>query len=143
MIKKRVALFFILLANIFLLAHIIVPHHYHNSIVSISNMLFQTNNDIQKHSYTKNEHEIKRKSDIKNCLFPNAVFFSSNTTRLIRKHTESNGKSIILFHFYANLLKTKYDLFDTTREISLIPPFKILPEQIKKYIIGLRAPPIV
>jgi hypothetical protein len=106
-------------------------------------MLFQTNNDIQKHSNAKKEHEIERKSDFKNCLFLNAVFISSNTTRVFRKNTYSNGKSLILLHFYANLLKTKFVLFDTTREISLITPFKILPEQIKKNIVGLRAPPIV
>lgn len=137
MLKKRVALFFIFSANIFLLAHVIVPHHYHNGIVCKSNILYKKNNDTQKHS---NEHEIKRESDFENCLLTKAVFISSKTSRQSIKPPDSDDESLIFFHFFTNI---KFASFVPAYDISPIPPFIFFPEQILNNLVGLRAPPIV
>lgn len=55
--KKFISIFFILLANITILAHAVVPHHHHNKIfAAVINVL---DNDTQKalnHSHDESTH---------------------------------------------------------------------------------------
>ena len=57
MIKRNTALFFILLANIILLAHAAIPHHHHKGQVCIEKSHCEADCESHEHDATKNDHE--------------------------------------------------------------------------------------
>lgn len=57
MMKRRISMLMILLANILILAHAVVPHHHHNKVfVAIVNILDHDSQDIFNHEHGHEHH---------------------------------------------------------------------------------------
>ena len=55
--KKTVSIFFIILANILILAHAVIPHHHHNKMfVAIVNVLDDEAQDLFNHEHGHSHH---------------------------------------------------------------------------------------
>lgn len=136
--KKAISIFFILLANIAILAHAVVPHHHHNKVfAAIVNVL---DDDLQNalnhphdnaHSHTANPEE---------CAINETVVAAA--FRLQKDNS-----------FDSDSFDCHFDLFITDIVATVVPePFGNLPFVPQPYIagshidciarsIGLRAPP--
>ncbi len=57
MMKRRISMLMILLANMLILAHAVVPHHHHNKVfVAIVNILDHDAQDIFNHEHGHDHH---------------------------------------------------------------------------------------
>ncbi len=77
--KRRVSMLLIMLANIFILAHAVVPHHHHNKVfVAIVNVL----GEDQHHDSTSHHHD----GDSEDCLMSEA-----EAAVALKIQTDENG----------------------------------------------------
>jgi hypothetical protein len=75
--KKATAIFFILIANVILLAHAVIPHHHHESSVCIEKIL-GPDCDGNKHGISQNDCHHHNGNSPGNCVLNLALFFPSN-----------------------------------------------------------------
>lgn len=138
--RKAISIFFILLANIVVLAHTVVPHHHHNKIfVAIVNVLDGEVQDVLNHHHDDTHpHE----TNPEDCAINETL--AAAASRLQKDECLDFGT----FDFDSHL-----DLFVTDIMASVVPePVGDLPFIPKPYTagnhldfvaraIGLRAPP--
>ena len=63
MMRKRLSILMILLANILILVHVVIPHHHYNKVfVAVVNMLNEDTRDLFNHEY-EHEHHQNRDTD--------------------------------------------------------------------------------
>ncbi len=63
MMRKRLSILMILLANILILVHVVIPHHHYNKeFVAVVNMLNEDTRDLFNHEY-EHEHHQNRDTD--------------------------------------------------------------------------------
>ncbi len=145
MFKRATALFFIMLANIILLAHSVVLHHHHADSVYIVHSNYSLDNDFNKHSATKHNHENEGKNDYEYCILKQVVVIQSNLLKQECKWLDSTSGYNDFYAYQANWRDIQSDLLSFL-DVSVIP----LPPLIQasySYLInnskGLRAPPLV
>lgn len=68
MIKKIAAYSFILLANITLLVHVVIPHHHHQEAVCIVNSHCDADTEKHQHSNDDHHHDHNGNSDAEFCV---------------------------------------------------------------------------
>ena len=139
MIRKRTAIFFILLASIVILVHAVVPHDHIHGLVSFLDEHSHSNADSHEHNNTSGASNENNENDVDFCLLnqPAQVFrfeFAISTQvigeQIIQNFILSSGVEIISPHFF----KIPPPFYE-------IPPSNYL-EQITSGA-GLRAPPVV
>jgi basic membrane lipoprotein Med (substrate-binding protein (PBP1-ABC) superfamily) len=82
---KRIALFFILFANIIFLAHSIIPHHHHNGlVVSVASIKSGHNNDK---SFNDHSHDI---DDDANCALREEILIPGRSFRFAANQQEED-----------------------------------------------------
>lgn len=141
MLKKLTAYSFILLANIVLLAHAVVPHHHHQSIACVESSHCQDDNIAHKHNAPADNHQHDGSSSA-NCILKQAVIVPSN---------QGKNETDCVFCSLNHSLDLQFTLPYTGNE-AIIPIFSIvasIPDvsfSFSSYIttsLGLRAPPLV
>lgn len=105
MIKRSTAYFYILLTSFVLLAHAVIPHHYHESEIFIINPDCQTDNGVHKHGTTEHRHESHEETNNENCIIQQVVVFRSNQVRQEPKSLESHDNNSQIDGFQAFLFK--------------------------------------
>lgn len=157
MIKKVAAISLILIANLIMLAHAVIPHHHHHETeICVDTSHYVDHNKCHEHSdadHQHNEdlpsadifhqHEHDQNNDSQCCLVKPVVILPSNSFELECKSYQAQDNSL---HFdnYAFLnkglsLKTEYPI-KRFKELSAI--LATLYPQISKQSFGLRAPPL-
>ena len=144
MFKKTTAIFFLVLANIILLAHAVIPHHHHKGEVCFIYSHCQNDCDEQNHQTTENNHEHDGKNDFQCCVLDQFVLIPSSWIKQECKcldgdnrHPGNDGFQTVLselgsvFIFQTCLFKTKLPLLSSTYTF------------FTGRSIGLRAPPRV
>jgi len=81
MIKRISALFIILLVNIILFAHAVIPHYHHKSDVCIVSFHSQTNSEAHKHRTTDHKHEHNSESNTEYCASKQVFVLPSNQVK--------------------------------------------------------------
>jgi len=71
MIRRTTALGFMMLANIILLAHAVIPHHHHKDDICIVNSLYQQEKELHNHFDAKDDCEHDGDSDYQICVLKN------------------------------------------------------------------------
>ena len=144
MMKKGTAIFFILLANIILLAHAVVPHHYHQNKVCVNSSHCQSDSYAHQHDTSKPNHEHDGENDSHFCVLKQVVFITSNQWDQFDKCLFGSYKPLSLLDFQAvlfdngfnalipRIVSTGQTLFKTSTYLSFVSSS-----------IGLRAPPVV
>ena len=136
---KKISVFFILFANIILLAHSFIPHHHNNCQVSFEFSHIETDECSKEHNH---EHDGKNHSG--NCVLKQSVFITSNLAKHESKCLDCSKNYFPTDDFQAILV---------SNELNSILSKNILNKQIisetfsyktiSKSAIGLRAPPTV
>lgn len=137
--KKAISIFFILLANIAILAHAVVPHHHHNKVfAAIVNVLDDDLQNALNHPHDDNAHS--HTANPEECAINETVVAAA--FRLQKDNS-----------FDSDSFDCHFDLFITDIVATVVPePFGNLPFVPQPYIagshidciarsIGLRAPP--
>lgn len=141
MIRKSLTIFFILIANIILLAHAVIPHHSHQNEVCVGNTHMQAQSG--EHNSCSN-HTHSQEQEAEDCDLNQAVVVLSQQLR-----------SEIKCFDYA----TTYSQFDATQAVLLNKSFDalfyidisnikppLLASIYSSFVgrqIGLRGPPVV
>jgi len=144
MIKRISAISFVLLANIIILAHAVIPHHHHKSEVCFVNSHCQANDESHKHTAAGHDHEHDGNNFCQNCVLKTVVILPAN-------HLRQEGKS---FNCVDN--RPEFDgfhaiLFDSGLIKHILPDFSNTPppllsssySSLVRIGLGLRAPPLV
>ena len=105
MIEKVKSLFFIILvlANINILAHNIILHHYHKNKICDENSHCQTHSEAHEHSNTDHDHEHDGESSVEHCISNQEFVIRSNRAKLDWKYLDFVDNRINLNQFQANL----------------------------------------
>ena len=142
MIKKGSSILFILVANIVLLAHLILPHHHHHEEVCFVNNHCQTDHDRQNHDDANHEHDTN--NDFRNCALRQDIILPSNPDRQEIKSFDTPDNYSGYQTLQAVLLNS--DLVKQILKNFYRPPAPRLFSSYTRFAIkccGLRAPPIV
>lgn len=93
---KRIALFFVLFANIILLAHTIIPHHHHNGlVVSVAATVSTHNSDKNFNDHSRD------KDDDADCTLRKEIIIPGRSFRSAINQ-QNNDPEENLFHVFQN-----------------------------------------
>jgi len=143
MIRKKTAIFFILLANIVLLAHAVIPHpHHHNSDVCTESSICQT--DEKFHERSDCTHDDCSKGHYDCCVLKQVVTIPANQIKPEFKFLVCNDDHNNLDTFQSVLFTSGYSKLP-------IECFAVEWQNYKSSFnpqfvstgFGLRAPPVV
>lgn len=144
MIRKRIAIFFILFATVLLLVHAMVPHHHHKDHICISIHHCQSGGCTHDHGTPVNDHQHEGESDSEFCVLKQAVFIPSSPWNQFDKYSFGNDKPLFFLDFQAlwcdNEWKAYMPDIDLSGHESSIP---FIYYDFAVSSSGLRAPPVV
>ncbi len=138
MFKRATSIFLILLVNFITLAHAVVSHHHHNSLVCFKEQSCQ---DIHQES-DHHQEDHKHSNELNTCALKQAVVLPSNDIKL---KCNSFDYRKDYHNFYSNLFYSKSDNSTIVPSIILAkhPNRKSTYFNLLTNSLGLRAPPIV
>ncbi len=144
--KKGAAIFFILLANIIILAHAVVPHHHlpHQTFLITSQCAENKDGHHLPISDIDHNHDNDNKSDNEHCLLNQVIVLPTNTVRQIcgcdfhtDLHPDFGG-------FHAILIFFKFECVAPAVTVnSRSPLLTFTYVSYASSVLGLRAPPTV
>lgn len=141
MIKKLTAYTFILIANIVLLAHAVIPHHHHNNHVCIEHTICVGNDVAHTHNTPVSQHQRGCDTDSTTCVLKQAFVIPSVQSRFLKDCDNCSDTHNHIFYILANSkgldLQPASEIVLSIREV----PFYL--SAILTSTPGLRAPPIV
>ncbi len=144
MIRKRTAIFFILLANIVLLVHAVVPHHHHQEQVCIENEHCQNDSLAHNHNTPEHNHEHDGENSSESCALKQAVVIPANSVRQEFKCLGYDDNHSTFVNFHAILFSIEFIPF-VQKVVSnkQIPLITYSHSNFVSASLGLRAPPVV
>ncbi|MCD4665958.1 MAG: hypothetical protein K8R68_11865 [Bacteroidales bacterium] len=144
MVHRVPALFFILIANIVLLANIAIPHHHHNSEVCFVSTHCQSDDETHKHGTTEHKHEHDGESTSDYCYMNQVFVVPSNQVKQENKCLDCTDNRDNYNQFQINLPDLKLISFVPIFLSNAKPPLIFLSyTHFVSSSLGLRAPPIV
>jgi len=144
MIKRTTAIFFILLANIILLVHAVVPHHYHKSLVCIESSHCQSDGYVHNHSTSENDHEHDGSTGTETCILKQVLGIPSNSLKQELKYLGCYEDHSKFAHSEAIIFCSEFIVFvPKTIAIAQIPLITSSHSNFVSTSSGLRAPPVV
>ncbi|MFA5849446.1 MAG: hypothetical protein WC833_06160 [Bacteroidales bacterium] len=145
MIKRATAIFLILLANILLFAHVVVPHHHQKYKIDIVGFHSHEECENDNHPVKGHNHDSDNKDEHDYCILKEVIVIPSNLFKQECKCLESKcvykdfRAYQAIWHDYKSDLQNLLDSSDIP-----LPP---LIHSAHSYLInnskGLRAPPVV
>lgn len=139
MIKKGTAIFFILLANIVLLAHAVIPHHHHELQICIQRT--HCDDDVTHTPYSPEHNNRPDGNDHTNCVLKQAVIIPSTQSRYLKncdKCTDTHNHDFYIISSFRYI-----DLLPVSQVVTYLPEFPSFFTTFVTPILGLRAPPLV
>lgn len=141
MIKKGTAIFFILLANIVLLAHAVLPHHHHEQQVCIENAHCASDTDAHVHNTDAKDHQHDGNSNTTACVLKQAILIPSAQGRFLYNCDNCSDNHNHDFYILSNF--GYVDLQPVSEVVTCNPEFPSFFISFVTTSLGLRAPPIV
>lgn len=136
---KRTAILFILLANIVLLAHAVLPHHHHKQQVCIEGSHCEEEEDISQ--TTAHGHQHDNHTNSATCVLKQAVIIPSTEGKFFKccdNYSDNHS-----YNYYILFNPGNIDLQPISEVVAFIP---VLPSFLTSSVTitpGLRAPPMV
>ncbi|MEN8123154.1 MAG: DUF6769 family protein [Bacteroidota bacterium] len=144
MIKRSTAYFYILLTSFVLLAHAVIPHHYHESEIFIVNSDCQTDKGAHQQGSTEHKHNGHDEGNTEFCIVQQVVLVRSIQYKLEIKSLDRFDNQSKLDIFQAFLFNKDFSLpFPTSLSNALL--FQ-KPSRYSFFVsigLGLRAPPAI
>ena len=138
---KGISIAFLLLANFIILAHAVIPHHHHESLVCINFNHCQDDSDEHQHNTPEHSHDDNNSSDC--CILNQVLVFPANTVRQESNCVVSNDFHPSIANVLAISSIQRLIVLDTIFYKKMPDPF------IRSFYtifsitsFGLRAPPI-
>lgn len=100
MIRKRIAILFVLFATILLLAHAFVPHHHHKDHICLSPHHCSADGHAHESEIPINDHQHDGQNDSEFCVLKQAVFIPSHQN-YFDKYWPGNDKPLPFLDFQA------------------------------------------
>lgn len=144
MIKRIPALFFILLANVVLLAHAVIPHHHHGEEVCIVSSHCEFDGEAHEHDDAEHNHEHNGADNIDDCALQQILISPPAKVRHEIKSLDLDNDLFHKFHLQALLIENRLVIDSYLSFRKTEPP--ILYFTYQNYagkVSGLRAPPVV
>ena len=142
--KRITGICILVLVNILLLAHTIIPHHHHQTQVCLQNSHCQDDGIAHKHSNHEPQHEHDGKNNSDNCILKQAIVLPGNQVKQEFKnlnnadyHSHFNDYQFILLNTDKAVIIAFFSL--NTADFSFTTPFS----DFVSSSLGLRAPPVV
>jgi hypothetical protein len=139
--KKALTLSLLLLANITLLAHSTIPHHYHNGIpVTVSGIYDVDTEEAHVHDYRHHHHE-PNNATVEDCLLDKVCLRADNSNLLLNASSVYNAFPLLCLPLLASVCA------DRPTDLSPLPfaqkPYtQSYHTTFIAHSLGLRAPPI-
>ncbi len=142
--KKGTPIFFILLANLILLVHFVVPHHHHKNAVCIEKTHCQAASEEHPDGLPDKSHEHDGENGKDYCVLKQAVVVLSNQLRHDLKYSNCTNNPFPLDGFHA-FLNSNHLIFLSPVVVSgtQIPSINSRIPRFSYPAVGLRAPPVV
>lgn len=141
--KRTIAIFFMLLANITLLALAIVPHHHHETEICVVGSHCNEEGEIHDHDIARHDHEHDGENSTEYCVLNQVYVIPSNDLTLHVKCLDYADDYVNFNSFQAVLLNTGLTSFSPYYLAKEKPPLLFSNYiQLIQSSCGLRAPPI-
>jgi hypothetical protein len=140
MIKKWTACCFILIANIALLAHAVLPHHHHQQQVCVERTHCIDDAATQTHNTPGHNHS-HDSTDNTTCVINQAIITPQSQARFtpIGDNCTVNPN----YHLYTHANFGYLELHTVAGIVTSVPDFPFFLAATEKSTLSLRAPPIV
>jgi len=144
MIKRASALFIILLANIILFAHAVIPHYHHKTEVCIESFQGQINHDDHEDKTNDHEHEHNGKNSSDYCASEQVFVVPYNQLKQEYKYLDSDKSDLQFSKLQIIVIdKDLYCHFPTILSKRQLLFYTSTYSGFASTILGLRAPPFV
>lgn len=141
MFKKLTAYSFILIANIMLLAHAVIPHHHHQQQVCIERTHCATVAEAHNPNTAAEDHQHDGDANSTPCLLKQAFLIRTEQIRILDNCDNCTNNHHHDFCILANFEQVDFKPFsEVVVDIPEFSPFFI---SFVTTSLGLRAPPIV
>jgi hypothetical protein len=138
--KKRIAILFVLLANIILLAHAVLPHHYHEKLFCIESTHCTEDATIHTQNSTEHNHQHDG-TDNTTCVLNQVVIILPNQGRILNEF--ENCTDTCNHNFYITAPFEYPHLQSLPAIVSTVPKLNLFFTTFVSPTLGLRAPPVV
>ena len=144
MTKRFTALSFILIANIVLLAHVVLPHHHHDAEICMESQHCETEDSGHNHDQDDTEHKNHQhhgESETSNCVLDQDIPILTNKVKTGSQLSDISANTIYTTYISLN----KLDLCNYKANRTNAPP-PLIKQRYTEYApgtFGLRAPPTV
>jgi len=143
MMKRFWPIFVLLFANIVLVAHAVIPHHHHSSIICVKSSHCESDSDKHDHETPLDSHRHDGPDNPENCVLKQIIAIPSNHSRQIISNLDSGidhfaGSDLNTSDNYSGIVKLVY----TGLFAGCMP---VLSSNYLYFInssLGLRAPPL-
>lgn len=144
MIRKRIALFFVLFATTLLLVHAVLPHHHHKDQICLATHHCQFDGHAHQQEAPLNDHRHDGQNNSEFCVLKQAAFIPSSHQNQFDRLVFGADKPFSLLDFQAIVFDNEWK----STLHGIVTPGKefTIPSISYNFTIsssGLRAPPVV
>lgn len=141
MLKKITAYSFLIIANIVLLAHAVIPHHHHHQQVCIENTHCVDDEFAHTHDSSEHNHHHDGNNSDNSCYLKQAAVISSVQSKLSHSCNRCPDNHHHDFIITPNFEFDEFHSFSAA--VSCIPEISFTITSYVTRTLGLRAPPVV
>jgi len=144
MLKRHLASFFLLLVSMITLAHAIIPHHHHASLICVVNSHCDSDGEEHKHEAPLDDHKHEGANNPENCVLKQLIVLPNNHGRQNNYFCEYITHQFAIAYFDAHDNNSGLGNYNADGFVIACLPF--LSSTYSCFVscsLGLRAPPIV
>lgn len=144
MIKRIPAIIFILLANVTLLVHAVIPHHHHEKEVCIVSSHCESDSQAHDHDDAKHNHEHDGEDSVDDCVLQQILISPPNKIKHEIKSLDIDTDRFQADHSQAVFTENNFVLACISCIPKAKPPLLVFTYlNYASTVLGLRAPPTV
>lgn len=139
MIGKLTAYGLIILANIILLAHAVIPHHHHESVICIEQKHCQNDTKQHKHNVTEHDHQHNDNKNSTTCILKQSFVVPTSQGKYLK-----TGINYLYNPNHDCFLSSNFGYSDLQAVLKIAFCFPERSSSILSFVtssLGLRAPP--
>lgn len=141
MIKKIAVYGFILIANIIILAHAVIPHHHHDSVICFEHKHCHDEALTLKHNSAGHDHQHDGNNKSNCCILKQSVVVVTSQGKLLKNYNNCSDN-----HIDDNSILTDNEYVDQQTITKFVFYLPENPSYLTSFVtstLGLRAPPAV
>jgi hypothetical protein len=141
MIKKLTAYSLILVANFVLLAHAVIPHHHHESVVCVEQKHCQGDAIPHNHNVAEHDHRHDGNKNSTSCILEQSVVVPTSQGKQLKSHDNCSDNHNQDYYILSN-----FGYSDLQPISKVVTYFSVYSSYLLSFVtstLGLRAPPTV